>query len=91
MFPSVPGAGDPWLIKTSILGLPWQSSGWESALQMQGAWVRSLDGELGSLMPHGAAKEKDFILAPRSSWSRERSPLQIYLPVVIVLVSGCQG
>ena len=29
-----------------MLGLPWWSSGWDSALPMQGAWVRSLDKEL---------------------------------------------
>ena len=41
-----------------MLGLPWRSSGWHSALPMQGARVRSLVGELGSHMLHGAAKKK---------------------------------
>ena len=30
----------------SIEGVPWQFSGYDSALPLQGAWVRSLVGEL---------------------------------------------
>ena len=36
-------------------GLPWRSRGEDSAFPMQGARVRSLDGELRSHIPHGAA------------------------------------
>ena len=32
------------------LALPWQSSGWDSVLPMQGAWVQTLIGELRSCM-----------------------------------------
>ena len=36
------------VLKLSGLGLPWRSSGWDSALSLQGAWVQSLVGELES-------------------------------------------
>ena len=39
-------------------GLPWQSNGLDSALLLQGAWVRSLVRELRSHMPHGMGKKK---------------------------------
>ena len=35
------------------VGLPWWSSGSDSALLLQGAWVQSLFGEVGSCMPLG--------------------------------------
>ena len=41
------------------MGVPWRSSGWDSALPLQGARVLSLVSELGSLKPHGTAKKKD--------------------------------
>ena len=41
--------------RDSDVGLPWWSSGWDSVLPLQGAWVPSLVGELGSCMPHGTA------------------------------------
>ena len=41
------------------LGLPWRSSGWDSEPPMQGAWVRSLVGELRSHMLHMAKKKKE--------------------------------
>ena len=41
-------------------GPPWQSSGWDSVLPMQGARVRSLVGELRSHMTRGAAKNKGY-------------------------------
>ena len=40
------------------LGLPWRSSGYDSELPMQGAWVQSLVRELGSQMPRSTAKKK---------------------------------
>ena len=43
--------------KYSLGLLPWKSSGKDSALPMQGAWVPSLVGELGSPMLHSAAKK----------------------------------
>lgn len=44
----------PPLRNTDMLGLsPVLSSGLESALPMQGEWVRSLVGELRSHMPQG--------------------------------------
>ena len=43
---------------TTLEGLPWWSSGLDSALPTQGAWVRSLIGELRSCMPNGRAKKK---------------------------------
>ena len=46
------------IYKKGNVGLPWRSSGWHSTLPMQGARVRSLVGELGSHMLHGAAKKK---------------------------------
>ena len=42
--------------KYSLGLLPWKSSGKDSALPMQGAWVQSLVRELGSPMLHSAAK-----------------------------------
>ena len=39
-------------------GLPWRSSGWDTMLPLQGAWVQALVRELGSHMPPGAAKKK---------------------------------
>ena len=39
-----------------MTGLPWWSSGEDSAFSLQGAPVRSLVGELGSHVPLGAAK-----------------------------------
>ena len=41
---------------TRSLGLPWRSSGLDSVLPLQGAWVRSLVGELRS--PHTARCSK---------------------------------
>ena len=38
-------------------GLPWRSSGYDSALPLQGAQVQSLVGELESLMLPGVAKK----------------------------------
>ena len=44
-------------------GLPWWSSGWDSMLPMQGAWVQSLVGELDPAcmpqlrIPHAATKD----------------------------------
>ena len=40
------------------MGLPWWSSGKDSTLPLQGAWVQSLVGELRSRKPCGAAKNK---------------------------------
>ena len=40
------------------MGLPWWSSGYDSALPLQGAWVRSLVGEIRSCIPCGVAKGK---------------------------------
>ena len=40
-----------WLLKIPVKGLPWWSSGYDSTLPMQGAWVRSLVGELRSHIP----------------------------------------
>ena len=40
------------------LGLPWQSSGQDSELPVQGTQVRSLVRELGSHMPHVAKTQK---------------------------------
>ena len=40
------------------LGLPWQSSGQDSKLPVQGTQVRSLVRELGSHMPHVAKTQK---------------------------------
>ena len=40
------------------MGLPWKSSDWDTALPMQGPWVRSLVMELRSHMSCGKAKKK---------------------------------
>ena len=45
-----------WLFENTRVGLPWWSSGWDSALPLQEVWVQSQAGELGSCIPHGAAK-----------------------------------
>lgn len=51
------------------LGLPWWSSGQDSALPRQGARVQSLVRELRSHMPHGTAKKP-----PKIHWTEiERS------------------
>ena len=42
----------------NILGIPWWSSSSDSALPMQGAWVRSLARELRFHVLHDAAKER---------------------------------
>lgn len=44
--------------KIQQLGLPWQCSGYNSARPLQGAWVRSLVGELKPHKPRGTAKKK---------------------------------
>ena len=41
-----------------VLGHPWQYSGEDSAIQLQGVQAQSLFGELISHMPHGMAKKK---------------------------------
>ena len=46
-------------LKEKTVGIPWQSSGWDSELPVQGAQVRSLVGELRSCMPHSAPKNKN--------------------------------
>ena len=38
------------------MGIPWWPSGWESVLLLQGAWVQSLVGELGSCKPRSQKK-----------------------------------
>ena len=40
-----------------VYGLPWQSSGWDFVLAMQGPWVQSLVGEVRSHILGGAEKE----------------------------------
>ena len=45
------------LLKTVELRLPWRSSGEDSVLLLQGAWVRSLVGKLRSHVLHSAAKQ----------------------------------
>ena len=42
--------------KCCLLGLPWQYSGWDSVLPLQGVRVCSLVGEEGPHMPHSMAK-----------------------------------
>ena len=44
-----------WL-KSLILGIPWESGGWDSTLSLLGAWAQSLARELRSCKPHGAVK-----------------------------------
>ena len=46
------------LIISYILGIPWWSSGYDSALPLQGAWVQSLVGKLRSPMPRVTAQKK---------------------------------
>ena len=45
-------------VKTRMRGIPWWSSGQGSTLPLQGAWVRSLVGELRSCKLRGKAKKK---------------------------------
>ena len=45
------------MIRISTQGLPWQPSGWDSSLPLQGVQARSLVGELRSCKPCGAAKK----------------------------------
>ena len=40
-----------------VIELPWWSSGWDSTLSVQGAWVRASVRKLGSHMPHSMAKQ----------------------------------
>ena len=44
------------------MGLPWKSSDWDTALPMQGPWVRSLVMELRSHMSCGKAKKKKVVI-----------------------------
>ena len=46
------------VLKITLVGSPWRSSGQESVLPLQGAWVQSLVRELRSRMLHGMAKKK---------------------------------
>ena len=46
-------------------GLPWQSSGYDSALPLHGAQVQSLVGELESLMLPGVAKRTKFQISKK--------------------------
>ena len=57
-------AGISRCIKTPKQGLPWPSSGKDSKLPLQGAWVRSLVGELGSCKPQG---QKNKIRRPQNN------------------------
>uniref|UniRef100_A0A8C0DVP5 Uncharacterized protein n=1 Tax=Balaenoptera musculus TaxID=9771 RepID=A0A8C0DVP5_BALMU len=43
--------------KTYAQGIPWRSSGWDSALSLPRAWIQSLVRELRSCKPHGVAKK----------------------------------
>ena len=52
----------PQLKKNSFLGIPWQSSGWDSALSLPQPHVRSLVGELGYCKPSSVAKKKKNFL-----------------------------
>ena len=45
-------------IEVNGVGLPWQFSGWDSALPVQGAQVQSLGRDLGSYMLHGMVKKE---------------------------------
>ena len=45
------------ILKIHIVGIPWRSSGWDSAFSLPRAWVQSLVGELRSHKPRGAAKK----------------------------------
>ena len=56
MSPRKSQRGD-WL-KIGDQGLPWQSSGWDTTLPLQGEWVRYLVGELRSHRPQGVAKNR---------------------------------
>ena len=49
-------------LRVTVWGLPRRSSGQDSTLPVLGTWVPSLVGELGSHMPHGAAKKKRFTM-----------------------------
>ena len=44
--------------KKNVWGLPWQSSGWDFKLPLQGAWVWFVAGELRSRMPCGETRNK---------------------------------
>ena len=52
----------PWeihrCIKANVRGVPWWSSGWDSALSLPGAWVQSLVEELRSCKPCVRANKK---------------------------------
>ena len=48
---------------------PWRSSGWDSVFPVQGPRVRSLVGELGPRMLHGAAKKKKKISSQQAGKS----------------------
>ena len=52
-----------WTFKYSNMGLPWRSSGWDSAFPPQRAWVRSLVRELRSHVPRSVAEKKNQIYA----------------------------
>ena len=49
-----------------IMGLPWRSSDWDTALPMQGPWVQSLVRELRSHMPCGEAIKKKKVVIRES-------------------------
>ena len=57
------------LIKKENLGIPWCSSGWDSELLLQGAWVPSLVSSVqfsrsvmsNSLRPHGLQHREPLI------------------------------
>ena len=69
--------------KDSTVGLPWRSSGSDSALPLQGAQVRSLVRELRSHMPCDVAKN----LKKRKKAKTVLSPASV--PSTLLLGPGC--
>lgn len=55
-------------------GLPWQSSGWDPGLLMQGAWAQSLVG-IPRVVRHAQKKKKN--LRGKSIKQRKSGPLYI--------------
>ena len=52
-------------IKKMTLGIPWWSSGQDSALPLEGSQIPSLVGELRSSMSHGTAKKRNKVKAKK--------------------------
>ena len=56
------------LLKCGVSGIPLWSSGWDSALPIQRAWMGSIPSQGTKIMLHGVAKKKVKIKIQILTW-----------------------